>query len=77
MSALGIYYGVQSRLSAPHGKSDGSSFYAFAGLILDLFIRFECTRNVKYCRGFLIDGDQADKWREFSNTQITSVRGSN
>ncbi|KAF8491070.1 hypothetical protein F5888DRAFT_1620354 [Russula emetica] len=34
--------------------------------------KFECTRNVNYCRGFLIDGDHAIKWREFSSSQSIS-----
>ncbi|KAF8486617.1 hypothetical protein F5888DRAFT_1761519, partial [Russula emetica] len=31
--------------------------------------KFECTKNVNDCRGFLIDGDHAIKWREFSGSQ--------
>ncbi|KAF8491086.1 hypothetical protein F5888DRAFT_1620330 [Russula emetica] len=34
--------------------------------------KFECTRNVNYCQGFLIDGDHAIKWREFSGSQSIS-----
>ena len=39
--------------------------------------KFECTRNLTLCRGFLIDGDQAIKWREFSGSQSISVCGWN
>ena len=52
-----------------------SSFIAFISLILIYSSRFECTRNVTYCRGFLIDGDHAIKWRELSNSQSISVCG--
>ncbi|KAF8486766.1 hypothetical protein F5888DRAFT_1822651, partial [Russula emetica] len=44
-------------------------------LSIDLFSRFECTRNVNYCRGFLIDGDHAIKWRELSSSQSITVCG--
>ncbi|KAF8491034.1 hypothetical protein F5888DRAFT_1738123, partial [Russula emetica] len=37
-----------------------------------MFTRFECTKNVNDCRGFLIDGDHAIKWREFSGSQSIS-----
>jgi hypothetical protein len=50
---------------------------AFASLNIDLFSRFDCTRNVNLCRGFLIDGDCAIKWREFSSSQSISVCGWN
>ena len=45
----------------------------FASLNIDVITRFDCTRNVKYCRGFLIDGSHAIKWREFSDSQSISV----
>ncbi|KAF8498071.1 hypothetical protein F5888DRAFT_1571100, partial [Russula emetica] len=34
--------------------------------------KFECTKNVNHCLGFLIDGDHAIKWREFSGSQSIS-----
>ncbi|KAF8488610.1 hypothetical protein F5888DRAFT_1752260 [Russula emetica] len=42
-----------------------------------MLTRFECTKNVNDCRGFLIDGDHAIKWREFSGSQSISVCGWN
>ena len=49
----------------------------FAGLNIDVILRFDCTKNVNYCRGFLIDSDHAIKWREQSSSQLISVCGWN
>ncbi len=72
-----MFCAIQSQSNVPHWTSEGSSFIAFVNQNIDMFSRFECTRNVKYCRGFVIDGDQAIKWREVTGSQEISVGGLN
>jgi hypothetical protein len=47
----------------------------FLPVQIDLFSRFKCTRNVKHCRGLLIDGDHVIKWCENSSRLSISVGG--
>jgi len=68
---------TQSQSNAPHWTSEGPSFIAFVNLSIDMFSRFECTRNVKLCRGFVIDGDNAIEWRKMTSTREISVGGLN
>jgi hypothetical protein len=42
----------------------------FASLDGDVFSRFDCTRNVEYCRGFLTDGNHAIRWRESTDSLL-------
>ena len=46
-------------------------------LIINMFSRFDCTKDVDNCRGFLIDGELAVKWRELSGFERVSVCGWN
>ena len=70
-------YATQSQSGGLDQTSNGFSLNAFANINIDPFSRFDCTRDVNYCRGFLIDGDHAGKWREFSSSRSISVCGWN
>jgi len=40
------------------------------GKPVDVLSRFECTKNVDLCRGFLIDGDHAVEWRTITQSRM-------